>query len=75
VIGPTSALCSRRCSRIGTRERHIRRDVALARDRNSFSVKDLPTATGGSVVDVLRNVPAIEVDGDNKVSLCGGELA
>lgn len=50
-----------------------RSDVALAPDRNSFSVKDMPAATGGSVVDVLRNVPAIEVDGDNKVSLRGNE--
>ena len=50
-----------------------RSDVVLAPDRNSFSVKDMPAATGGSVVDVLRNVPAIEVDGDNKVSLRGNE--
>ena len=50
-----------------------RSDVALAPDRNSFAVKDMPAATGGNVVDVLRNVPAIEVDGDNKVSLRGNE--
>ena len=50
-----------------------RSEVALAPDRNSFTVKDMPSAAGGSVVDVLRNVPAIEVDGDNKVSLRGNE--
>ncbi|MEO6527089.1 MAG: TonB-dependent receptor, partial [Gemmatimonadaceae bacterium] len=50
-----------------------RSDVALAPDRNSYTVKDMPTAAGGSAVDVLRNVPAIEVDGDNKVSLRGNE--
>jgi ferric enterobactin receptor len=36
-------------------------------------VKDMPAASGGSAVDVLRNVPSIEVDGDNKVSLRGNE--
>ena len=50
-----------------------RSDVALAPDRNSYTVKDMPTAAGGTAVDVLRNVPAIEVDGDNKVSLRGNE--
>ncbi|MDB4884025.1 MAG: TonB-dependent receptor [Gemmatimonadetes bacterium] len=50
-----------------------RSDVALAPDRNSYVVKDMPSAAGGSAVDVLRNVPAIEVDGDNKVSLRGNE--
>ncbi len=50
-----------------------RSEVSLAPDRNSFSVKDMPAATGGTVVDVLRNVPAIEVDGDNRVSLRGNE--
>jgi outer membrane receptor protein involved in Fe transport len=47
--------------------------VALAPDRNSYTVKDMPAASGGSAVDVLRNVPAVEVDGDNKVSLRGNE--
>ena len=50
-----------------------RSEVALAPDRNSYSVKDMPAAAGGNAVDVLRNVPAIEVDGDNKVSLRGNE--
>ena len=47
--------------------------VTLAPDRNSYTVKDMPVASGGTVVDVLRNVPAVEVDGDNKVSLRGNE--
>ena len=50
-----------------------RSDVALAPDRNSYTVKDMPAASGGSAVDVLRNVPAIEVDGDNQLSLRGNE--
>jgi ferric enterobactin receptor len=50
-----------------------RSEVALAPDRNSYDVKNMPSASGGSAVDVLRNVPAIEVDGDNKVSLRGNE--
>lgn len=50
-----------------------RSTVTLAPDRNSYAVKDMPVASGGTVVDVLRNVPAVEVDGDNKVSLRGNE--
>jgi outer membrane receptor protein involved in Fe transport len=46
-------------------------DVAVAPDRTSYTVKDMPAASGGSAVDVLRNVPSVEVDGDNKVSLRG----
>jgi outer membrane receptor protein involved in Fe transport len=48
-----------------------REEVALAPDRNAYSVKDMPATSGGTAVDVLRNVPAVEVDGDNKVSLRG----
>jgi len=44
---------------------------SLAPDRNSYTVKDMPSTAGGTAVDVLRNVPAIEVDGDNNVSLRG----
>ena len=50
-----------------------RADVAVAPDRTSYTVKDMPAASGGSAVDVLRNVPSVEVDGDNKVSLRGNE--
>ena len=48
-------------------------DVAISPDRTSYNVKDTPAATGGSAVDVLRTVPSVEVDGDNKVSLRGNE--
>ncbi|NUQ20405.1 MAG: TonB-dependent receptor [Gemmatimonadaceae bacterium] len=50
-----------------------RPDVALAPDRNSYSTKNMPAATGGTAVDVLRNVPSVEVDGDNNVSLRGNQ--
>lgn len=48
-----------------------REDVALAPDRNSYSTKNMATASGGTAVDVLRNVPSVEVDGSNAVSLRG----
>lgn len=48
-------------------------EAALAPDRNSYTVKDLPAAAGGNTIDVLRNVPGVEVDGDNKVSLRGNQ--
>lgn len=47
--------------------------AVLAPDRNSYTVRDMPTASGGNTVDVLRNVPGVEVDGDNKVSLRGNQ--
>jgi outer membrane receptor protein involved in Fe transport len=48
-----------------------REDVALAPDRNSYSTKNMATASGGTAVDVLRNVPSVEIDGSNNVSLRG----
>jgi outer membrane receptor protein involved in Fe transport len=48
-----------------------REDVALAPDRNSYSTKNMTTASGGTAVDVLRNVPSVEIDGSNNVSLRG----
>jgi len=50
-----------------------RADVTVTPDRTSYTVKDMPAASGGSAVDILRNVPSVEVDGDNKVSLRGNE--
>jgi outer membrane receptor protein involved in Fe transport len=50
-----------------------REEVALAPDRNSYSTKNMTTAAGGTSIDVLRNVPSVEVDGSNKVSLRGNE--
>ena len=50
-----------------------RRDVRMAPDRNSYAVRDMPAAAGGTAVDVLRSVPAVEVDGTNNVSLRGNQ--
>lgn len=47
------------------------RAVELAPDRNTYVVHDMPTTRGGSALDVLRNVPAVDVDIDNVVSLRG----
>lgn len=48
-----------------------RPDVTLAPDRNSYAVKNMTTASGGTAVDALRNVPSVEVDESNNVSLRG----
>ncbi len=47
------------------------RDVQLAPDRNTYVVHDMPTTRGGTALDVLRNVPSVDVDIDNIVSLRG----
>src|SRR2546426_9064766 len=47
------------------------RDVELAPDRTTYVVRDMPTTRGGTALDVLRNVPAVDVDIDNIVSLRG----
>ena len=48
-----------------------REDVVLAPDRTNYSVKNMPAASGGTAIDVLRNIPLVEVDGSNNVSLRG----
>ncbi len=48
-----------------------REDVVLSPDRTSYNVKNMPAASGGTAVDVLRNIPLVEVDGSNNVSLRG----
>jgi outer membrane cobalamin receptor len=45
--------------------------VQLAPDRNTYVMKDMPSTRGGNALDVLRNVPAVDVDIDNVVSLRG----
>jgi ferric enterobactin receptor len=50
-----------------------RREVALAPDRNTYTVRDMPSTSGGNAVDVLRNVPSVEVDGENRLSLRGNQ--
>lgn len=48
-----------------------RQDVQLAPDRSTYVVRDMPTTRGGTALDVLRNVPSVDVDIDNIVSLRG----
>ena len=48
-----------------------KQDVQLAPDRNTYIVRDMPTTRGGTALDVLRNVPSVDVDIDNIVSLRG----
>jgi outer membrane receptor protein involved in Fe transport len=48
-----------------------RDDQVLAPDRNTYSVRNMATAAGGTAVDVLRNIPAVELDGNNRVNLRG----
>jgi outer membrane receptor protein involved in Fe transport len=48
-----------------------REETILAPDRNSYSTKNMTVASGGTAVDVLRNIPLVEVDGSNNVSLRG----
>lgn len=43
----------------------------LSPERNSYDVKRMASASGGTAIDALRNVPAVEVDGNNVVSLRG----
>ncbi len=48
-----------------------RQDIQLTPDRNTYVVRDMPTTRGGTALDVLRNVPSVDVDIDNIVSLRG----
>jgi len=48
-----------------------RQDVQFAPDRSTYVVKDMPTTRGGTALDVLRNIPSVDVDIDNIVSLRG----
>ena len=48
-----------------------REETVVQPDRTSYSIKNMTTASGGSAVDVLRNIPLVEVDGSNNVSLRG----
>jgi hypothetical protein len=47
--------------------------AAFGVDRNTYSTRDLPGATGGNATDVLQNIPAVEVDQDGRVSLRGNQ--
>ena len=48
-----------------------REQAMLAPDRNTYVMRDMPTTRGGNALDVLRNVPSVDVDIDNVVSLRG----
>src|SRR5205085_11677415 len=48
-----------------------REETVVAPDRTSYSTKNMTAAAGGTAVDILRNIPQVEVDGSNKVSLRG----
>ena len=48
-----------------------KQEVLLAPDRNTYAVRDMATTRGGNALDVLRNVPSVDVDIDNNVSLRG----
>src|SRR5262245_12441551 len=48
-----------------------RQDVQFAPDRSTYVVRDMPTTRGGTALDVLRNIPSVDVDIDNIVSLRG----
>jgi hypothetical protein len=51
-----------------------RRDfMTVEIDRTSYKAADMPVAAGGNATDVLRNIPAIEVDVDGNVSLRGNQ--
>ncbi len=43
----------------------------LAPDRNTYVVRNMPVTRGGTAIDVLRNVPSVDVDIDNVISLRG----
>ncbi|HEX6573880.1 MAG TPA: TonB-dependent receptor [Gemmatimonadaceae bacterium] len=46
-----------------------RDEEVLSPDRNVYSTKNMTTAAGGTAIDVLKNVPLVEVDQTNRVSL------
>lgn len=43
----------------------------VASDRNIYLARDIPAASGGTTIDLLRAVPELDVDVDDKVSLRG----
>jgi len=65
-----SATASQVAGQVVTAERA---DVTLAPNRNSYAAKNMTAAAGGTAIDVLRNVPSVEVDVTNQVSLRGNQ--
>ena len=50
-----------------------RSDVEFRSDRTVYNVENQAVTTGGSVIDVLKNVPQVEVDINDNVSLRGSQ--
>ncbi|HEY2854167.1 MAG TPA: TonB-dependent receptor [Gemmatimonadaceae bacterium] len=48
-----------------------REAVQMQPDRTTYVVRDMPTTKGGTALDVLRNVPSVDVDIDNNINLRG----
>jgi outer membrane receptor for ferrienterochelin and colicin len=48
-----------------------RATAIIGSDRNSYLTKDMPMASSGTATDILRAVPELEVDINDKVSLRG----
>jgi outer membrane cobalamin receptor len=48
-----------------------REEVQIQPDRTAYVVRDMPTTKGGTALDVLRNVPSVDIDIDNNISLRG----
>jgi ferric enterobactin receptor len=46
-------------------------EVVVQPDRTVYNTKNMPAATGGTVIDVLRNIPQVEIGQTNNVSLRG----
>jgi hypothetical protein len=49
-----------------------REETVVQPDRTVYSTKNM-TVSGGTTIDVLRNIPQVEVDGSNNVSLRGSQ--
>jgi outer membrane receptor protein involved in Fe transport len=70
---PTVRLAASAVQLEGVTATAARSEVRMSADRNVFSARDMPAAAGGNSTDVLRNVPAVEVDGDGRPSLRGNQ--
>lgn len=50
-----------------------RSDIEFRSDRTVYNVENQPVTSGGNVIDVLKNVPQVEVDINDNVSLRGSQ--
>jgi hypothetical protein len=51
----------------------VRSAVTVGVDRNIYTTKNMPAATGGNTTDLLRNVPELDVDVEGNVKLQGSQ--